>query len=444
MINNRHRDDVLTLKKLYLQEILQKTLLKYKMKRTILAFALIVFCSLTLNMFGQNKDKAIFIISKPGFYQNSILRDDREVKEKTEPVKVTKHLAVDLSSESMPDKVDLYKDQQWHNAPISQGNTGTCWCFSTTSFLESEIYRINKMKVKLSEMYTVYWEYVEKATRFVEERGNSNFDEGSEANAVTRIMKKYGAVPEESYTGLINGRKYHNHADMVNEMKTYLASLKATSSWDEDAAIATIKSIMNHYMGVPPAEVVFNGKKITPLQYLNDVLKINPDDYVDVLSYMQEPFYKRVEYKVADNWWHDSTYCNVPLDAYMAALKNAIRKGYTLCIGGDVSEPGFDRVTQCAVIPDFDIPSSYINDAARQFRFSNNTTTDDHGMHLVGYLVNDGKDWYLVKDSGSGSRNNDPNAKEFGYYFFSEDYVKLKIMDFMVHKDAVKDILQKF
>jgi bleomycin hydrolase len=338
----------------------------------------------------------------------------------------------------------LYKNRQWHNPPVSQGNTSTCWCFSTTSFLETEAYRLNKIQVKLSEMFTVYWEYVEKATRYIQERGNSAFEEGSEANAVTRIWKKYGIVPEESYTGLLEGRKFHNHNDMFNELKSYLNSLKASSSWDQEAAISTIKSIMNHYMGVPPSEIAVNGKKITPIQYLNEVLKINPDDYVDILSYTQEPFYKQVEYKVPDNWWHSTAYYNVPLDVYMSALKNAVRKGFTVSIGGDVSEPGIDRTTQCAVIPDFDIPSAYINDDARQFRFSNQTTTDDHGMHLVGYLEKDGKDWYLIKDSGSGSKNNDPNAKEFGYYFFSEDYIKLKMMDFMVHKDAVKDLLSKF
>jgi bleomycin hydrolase len=197
-------------------------------------------------------------------------------------------------------------------------------------------------------------------------------------------------------------------------------------------------------MGEPPAEVTVNGKKMTPVQYLKEVVKINPDDYVDILSYTQEPFYQQVEYKVPDNWWHSADYYNVPLDAYMTTLKDIVRKGYTVCIGGDVSEPGFDRNTQCAVIPEFDIPSAFINDDARQFRFSNRTTTDDHGMHLVGYLEKDGKDWYLIKDSSAGSRNNDANAKEFGYYFFAEDYVKLKMMDFMVHKDAVKDLLTWF
>ena len=392
---------------------------------------------------GQNKDKAIFRQRESGFFQNSIVKDDKAVKEKLSPPKADRSLSVDLTGYQLPDKKELYKNQQWHNPPISQGNTGTCWCFSTTSFLESEAFRINKTKVKLSEMYTVYWEYVEKARGYVQNRGNSLFDEGSEANAVTRIWKKYGIIPESDYTGLMNGRIFHNHGDMVTEMKNYLESLKVNSSWDEESAISTIKSILNHYMGVPPADILVDGKKMTPQQYLHDVVLINPDDYVDILSYEQEPFFQHVEYKVPDNWWHSTDYCNVPLAVFMETLKKVVRDGYTVSIGGDVSEPGLDRKAQCAVIPDFDIPSAYINDDARQFRFSNSTTTDDHGMHLVGYLERDGKDWYLIKDSSAGSRNNDPNASEFGYYFFSEDYVKLKMMDFMVHKDAVKDLLLK-
>lgn len=392
---------------------------------------------------AQNKDKATFLTVEPGYYQNSILKDDREVKEKDAPEEVKKNFIVDMSGKDLPNKLSLYQNQQWHNPPISQGNTGTCWCFSTTSFFETEAYRLHKTKLKLSEMYTVYWEYVEKATRYIRERGNSLFDEGAEANAVTTIWKKYGIVPETDYTGLQDGRKFHNHEAMMKEMKTYLESLKAVSAWNEEEAIATIKSIMNHYMGTPPGEVLVNGKKLTPSQYLKDVVGINPDDYVDILSYEQEPFYQHVEYKVPDNWWHNADYCNVPLDAFMEALKKAVHGGYTVAVGGDVSEPGFDRKTQCAVIPDFDIPSAYINDDARQFRFSNQTTTDDHGMHLVGFLEKDGKDWFLIKDSSAGSRNNDANAPEFGYYFFSQDYVKLKMMDFMVHKDAVKALLQK-
>jgi bleomycin hydrolase len=173
------------------------------------------------------------------------------------------------------------------------------------------------------------------------------------------------------------------------------------------------------------------------MTYLKDYIKINPGDYVDILSYLQQPFGEQVEYEVPDNWWHNKDYYNVPLDTFMKILKNAVRKGYTMSIGGDTSEPGREPDKKVSMIPTFDIPSEYINDDSRQFRFSNNTTTDDHGMHLVGYKEDNGKDWYLFKDSGSGAFSVDPK----GYYFVSEDYVKLKMMDFMIHKDAVKDFI---
>jgi bleomycin hydrolase len=192
-------------------------------------------------------------------------------------------------------------------------------------------------------------------------------------------------------------------------------------------------------MGEPPAEFDVDGQKYTPKEYLKNYLQINPDDYVDILSYMQQPYYQQVEYEVPDNWWHNKDYFNVPLDEFMSALKKAIRDGYTMAIGGDVSEPGYVAQYDVAIVPDFDIPSQLIDENARQLRFSNKSTTDDHGIHLVGYMTKNGKDWYLIKDSGSGSR--DGNNK--GFYFYSEDYVKLKIMDFMVHKDAVKDLLAK-
>ena len=193
-------------------------------------------------------------------------------------------------------------------------------------------------------------------------------------------------------------------------------------------------------MGELPAEVTVDGKKFTPKEYLENHLKLNLNDYVDILSYMQQPYYEQVEYEVPDNWWHNRDYYNVPLDQFMFALKNAIKNGYTMTIGGDVSEAGYDSWHKVGIIPTFDIPSEYIDENARQFRFSNKTTTDDHGIHLVGYLEKDGKDWFLIKDSGSGSRN----TGDKGYYFYHEDYVKLKIMDFMVHKDAVENLLKKF
>ena len=385
----------------------------------------------------ERKDKGIFVEEKDGFYKNEIMKSIKEFE--TPKKEIEKEFVVDFTGMGLPKSKDEFKSY-WFNDPISQGNTGTCWCFSTTSFLESEVYRLHNKKVKLSEMYTVYWEYVEKAKRFIKERGNSAFEEGSEANAVTRIWKKYGVVPEEAYTGMMPGQTFHNHKNMYGEMKSYLTNVKEENAWNEEEAIETIKSIMNHYMGEPPAKVSAEGKEYTPKEYLKNYIQLNPYDYVDILSYLQKPYYQQVEYEVPDNWWHSKDYYNVPLDVFMQALKSVIRNGYTVAIGGDVSEPGYDSWHKVAIVPSFDIPSEYIDESARQLRFTNKSTTDDHGIHLVGYLEKDGKDWYLIKDSGSGSRN----TGDKGFYYYNEDYVKLKMMDFMVHKDAVKMLLQKF
>ncbi len=407
------------------------------------SFFTLIFLGLANTLFAQSQDKSEFINVEPGFYLKSILKDVNAVNESLKPQdqKTNFQMVQDISK--IPNKVSNYK-VFWSFPPVSQGNTNTCWCFSTTSFIESEVKRIYNKEIRISEMYTVYNEYIEKARRYVKERGNSAFGEGSEGNALTRMYKMYGCMPLSVYSALPVGRKYHTHEALFNELNSFMESVKASNLWNEDWVISTVKNIMNQYMGEPPVKFTFEGKEYTPISFLKDYLKINPDDYVEILSYKQEPYWQKVEYKVPDNWWHSTDYYNVPLDVFMDIVKKGIRNGYTMSIGGDVSESGFSRTTQAAMIPSFDIPSAYINEDARQFRFSNETTTDDHGVHLVGYCERDGKDWYLIKDSGSGSRNNDPNAPEFGFYFFHEDYVKLKMMGFTIHKDAVKDILMKF
>ena len=410
-----------------------------------LGSAFLLIACMTVAAFAQTKqpkDKAIFRESKPGYYQNNIQKGIAEQDEKDVPKKVSRSFKVDISTLNVPKSVDEFTTV-WASQPVSQGSTGTCWSYSTTSFFEEEIYRQTKQQVKLSEMYTVYWEYVDKAKRFVQQRGVSVFDEGSEANALKRCYKEHGIVPEENYTGLLPGHTIHNHTVMIDEMRSYLAGVKTARAWNETDVISTIKSILNHYMGEPPTKVSVKGKDMSPDDYLKNVLKLNPDDYIDIMSLVSKPYWEKAEYEVDDNWWHSADYINMPLDEFMSLVKRSVRAGYSLFVGGDVSEAGFDGLNNVALVPSFDIPSEYIDEYARQFRFSNGSTTDDHGMALVGYKEVDGKDWYLIKDSGAGSRNCGKDSKNFGYYFFHEDYVKLKIMTLLVHKDMVKEQLKK-
>ncbi|MDQ3191325.1 MAG: peptidase C1 [Bacteroidota bacterium] len=406
------------------------------MKTPILILTLSLFFISNLFAQEQKKDKAVYKPYVPGFYeeiQKSNSEDNSPEKEER------KLFRMDFTGIDVPVSVDEFKTN-WCNKPLSQGETGTCWCFSTSSFYESEIFRLTGQQIKLSELYIVYFEYIEKAREFVKTRGTSEFGEGSETNAVKRMMKTHGLVPLEAYNGLKNGRKFHDHNLMFKEMNDYLQYIKTSSNWNEEQAVATIKSILDYYIGVPPTKVTVNGKSISPQEYLKNVAKLTPDDYVDFMSLMEQPYWKQSLYNVPDNWWKSSDYYNVPLDVFMNIIKNASKAGYTIAIGGDVSESGYDSHSELAMVPTYDIPSAYIDENARQLRFSNNSTTDDHAIHLTGYLEKPNGYWFLIKDSGSGGFN----GKNKGYYFYHEDYIKLKIMSFTIHKDAVKEELKKF
>jgi bleomycin hydrolase len=382
-----------------------------------------------------HRDTAIFIEKRNEFF-DSIKASLDTFYQKDSTGK--KEITVDFETFNPPHSIQEFKSY-WHNQPLSQAVSGMCWCFSATSFFESEIYRISKREIKLSELYTVYWEYVEKARGYVLSCGKQEFGEGSESDAVIRIWKNHGIVPGSAYTGLLNGQPFHDHRKMFSELNTYLESVKVSNAWDVDAVERVVKTILNHYIGTPPEKILINGKEMTPREYLEKILKLSLDEYVELVSLADRPYYQWTKYDVPDNWWHSKAYFNVPLNDFMSVIRKAIRAGYTMIIGGDVSEPGIYGHAGIAVVPMFDIPPQYIDESSRIFRFKNGTTGDDHGIHLVGYLDKDGKDWYLIKDSDSGSRNN----SHPGYYFFHEDFVKLKMLGVMLPRSAMRDIVSK-
>lgn len=382
----------------------------------------------------EHQDKVVFEVEKDAKF-DAIKAELR--KAQAEPDK--KAMWVDFARIDAPKSISEFS-QVWHQPPVCQGVSGMCWCFSTTSFLESEAYRQTKRQLHFSVMHSVYWEYVEKARGFVQSRGKSTLGEGSQGAAVLRAWRTHGVVPADAYTGLKDGLKDYDHAPLFKEIKAFLEGVKSSGAWNEAQVVATVRAILDHHLGAPPTTVTVDGKQLTPLEYLQQVARLNPDDYVEFVSFLSKPYWAHTEYEVPDNWWHGREYINLPLDAFLAAFKGSLGKGYSTAIAADMSEPGYAiGAPGIAVVPTWDIPSDYIDEAARQFRFNNGTTTDDHGLHVVGTARKNGQDWYLVKDSWSSAWNNDHP----GYYFFREDYLKLKMLGFMVHKDAVKDLLTK-
>lgn len=314
-----------------------------------------------------------------------------------------------------------------------------CWCYGTVSLLEAEMTRLGRPAVKLSEPFTVYWEFVEKARRFIVLKGDSLIRGGSEPASALARMKQYGVVRWSDYTGLLDGKTEHDHAALFKEFQAYLEGLKDKASWDEAKGVAGVRAILDRHLGKPPDRVDVDGKSMTPVEFLA-TLGLNLDDYVCLLSFQSLPFYTKGEYKVPDNWWHDANYHNVPLDEFVGAVPAAMKKGYSVVFAADIGEPGNRGDADIAVVASFDIPRAAIDQSSRELRFANGSSTDDHVVHCVGLNEGGPDTWFLIKDSWRTAFQG--TAK--GYFFYRDDYLRLKVLMLMTHQDAVADLLAKF
>ncbi|MCD4745643.1 MAG: hypothetical protein K8R58_05035, partial [Bacteroidales bacterium] len=264
----------------------------------------ILLVVITLTSYTQDiheKDKGVFKEKKDGYYQNTILKSINEYKDIEIITKPKAYFSLDITNYDFPTSIDEYIKYS-HNEPVSQGASGTCWCFSATSFLESEVKRLSKQEIKLSEMFTVYWEYVERARAFVKKRGDVYFAQGSEANAVLRMMKMHGAVPYSAYHGKIKGQDFYDHSKMFEEMKSYLDFVEKNNFWNEEEVVKTIKDILNHYMGEPPAKLIIENIEISPKEYITKVLKLKLNDYYSFMSTKEFYYNQKGELIEPDNW----------------------------------------------------------------------------------------------------------------------------------------------
>jgi bleomycin hydrolase len=400
-------------------------------RKALLAFMVVVMGGLTLSCGRKEPAPSEAALGQPKHDQAVYARETPESADQT-------FLAADISAFTHPaDPLEFTR--LFHLPPVMQGKTGTCWSFAATSLLESELRRQGKAEVKLSEMHTVYWEYVEKARRFIREKGNSFLGQGSEPDSALARIRQYGLIRETDYPGLLGGRTAHDHGALFREIREYLAGLAAKMAWDEAPALAGVRAILDRHLGRPPATIDVDGRSLSPLEYLAS-LGLVPDDYVSFISFLYLPFYTKGEYKVPDNWWHNGDSRNLPLHEFSLALLRALRKGYTATLAVDFSEPGYLGESDLAMVPTFDIPPAYIDQSSREYRFTNGSSTDDHAVHCVGYLESGQGNWYLIKDSWENAWW----GKAKGYFFYQDDYTRLKCLMFTVHKDAVKEVLEKF
>ncbi len=349
-----------------------------------------------------------------------------------------------------------------------QNKSGTCWCFAGTSFFEDEIMRKGGDSLDISEMFTVRKCYEDKAERFIRLYGETNFAAGGSAMDVPYVWERYGAVPEEIYSGLQYGEAKHVHGELDAALSAFLKAVvskpnkKLTTAWRKG-----VKGILDAYLGEVPETFTYKGKQYTPKSYAES-LGLNMDDYVPLTSFTHHPFYTQFAVEVPDNWlW--AQYWNVPVDELKAIVDNAIDKGYTVIWAADVSEGGFKWKDGVALMPkgkeegdmndtelsrwvklsdkerennkyDFKGPVEEITvtQELRQEMFDNQETTDDHGMEIVGIAKDqNGNRYYKVKNSW------DTNQIYDGFFYVSEPYFLAKTVDILVNRKAIPDVIAK-
>ncbi|MCY1721013.1 hypothetical protein OU798_11715 [Prolixibacteraceae bacterium Z1-6] len=322
-----------------------------------------------------------------------------------------------------------------HTPVISQGRTGTCWSFATTSFLESEIMRKGFPETKLSEMYFVHYNYVNKAFQYLLYHGNNNFGEGSLSHDVMKVLQEEGIATHESFPGILTDGKY-NHRELVAKLKKEAVDINKKKSGQIDASsdLESYRPILKEHLGKLPKKIEMGEDKYSPSK-LCDHFELDVNDYVELSSFSHHPFYKQFVLEVPDNWAH-AQYYNLPIDELMEVMYYSINNGYTVAWDGDTSEELFIHKKGKADVPKKQ--RDKVDQKLRQTTFYDRTTTDDHLMHLVGLSKDsEQRDCFYTKNSW-GSDSNDCG----GYLHMTDDYVRLKTIAIMVHKDAIPKIIK--
>lgn len=337
----------------------------------------------------------------------------------------------------------------------AQGSSGTCWSYASNSFLESEMIRLGKQPVELSQVFSARNVYVDKGVNYVRMHGATTLGDGGSLHDVINMYKKYGTVPREVYTGLNYGTDKNKFAEMAALIEGVLTAVvknpngELTPNWQKAYA-----AVIDSYLGKVPDNFTYKGKSYTPQSFAKEVVGINPDEYIEMSSFTTSPYYQKTTLMVPDNWSLDQVY-NVKVNDMTDVIDNALKKGYTVAWATDVSEKSFSWKNGVAYVPTkkfddmtaeekadmFNGPKAEpeITPEMRQAAFDNYTTTDDHGMHIIGIAKDQtGKEYYIVKNSWG--ETNDYK----GFLFVTKNFVKYKTTALMVNKGGIpSDIAKK-
>ena len=313
-----------------------------------------------------------------------------------------------------------------------QQMTGLCWCFATTSFIETEAIRLGKKPVELSPMFFVIPTDIDKAEKYIRMNGKTSFGPGDLTFSAMSAYRKFGAVPQSVFSGKKDSTSTYNHGRMdfklLEKVKYFVSSGrgKMTAAGYRES----IANILSGTLGKAPTTFTYNQKLYTPKTFADEMIGINPDDYVEITSFTHHPFYSKFVLEIESNW-NNNFYLNLPVNDFISVVDYALLHNYSVAWDGDIREGyrnGF------AVLND---SVNSISQLMRQNAFDNYNTIDQHNMHIIGIARNEkGKEFYIVK-------NSDDILDCGGYLYMSKEFFLLKTISVMVNKNAIPTDIKK-
>lgn len=306
--------------------------------------------------------------------------------------------------------------------------SATCWSFAGNSFIESELLRMGKGEIDLSEMFTARYSYLNKINQHLALNGQNTFTPGGQFHDIQWVLKHYGAVPENVYNGKPGGEYNHNHGMLDTAMKKYVKKMISEGKTKPSQSdMEYINGLLNVYLGKTPDSFLWNSKMVTPSIFLKD-LGFDPDNYIEITSYTHHPWYKPFILENEYNWMN-AEYMNVPLSDFTKITNNALEKGYTVLWSGDATDAGFRFYNAIAMLPD----TIKNLESVRQRTFEDSSSYLDHVMHIVGKTTDsNGQTWYYIKNSWGSDGN-----KAGGFLLMNELYFAIKTTAIVVNKQAI-------
>ena len=259
----------------------------------------------------------------------------------------------------------------------NQERSGRCWLFSGLSILALEaMKKLNLRTFELSEIYQMFWDKLEKANYFLEtiiETRQELLDgrlvnsllsdpisDGGQWNMFVNLIRKYGVMPKAFMPETANSSNSDPmNALLASKLREYAKVLRDMN--EEGASPTELREkkggLMEEFykllcidLGVPPEKFywewqdkdgVFHRRgNITPVEFYNEYVGLELDDFVSLINSPNKPFNKLYTIQYLGNvvGGQDIRYLNVDLKAMKKATIDMIKGHHAVWFGCDVAK----------------------------------------------------------------------------------------------------------